>query len=77
MTHDNSIKFVGFSEALNDASGHLSGRLEKTLDMADNMYMTHGKDAVDAVRGYTDMDVARQYATDFVVDHLTDEEDEE
>tara|TARA_R110000824_G_scaffold8276_7_gene37367 strand:+ start:6817 stop:7041 length:225 start_codon:yes stop_codon:yes gene_type:complete len=72
---DKSIKFVGFSDALNDASSHLSGRLEKSLDMADNMYMTHGKDAVDAVRGYTDKDVARQYATDFVVNHLTEDEE--
>jgi hypothetical protein len=72
---DNSIKFVGFSDALNDASSHLSDRLEKSLDMADNMYMTHGTDAVDAVRGYTDKDVARQYATDFIMNHLTDDEE--
>jgi hypothetical protein len=76
MTENNNIKFVGFSEALNDASEHLSGRLEKTLDLADNMYMTHGNKAVQAVSGMTDRDIADQYATQFVVDQIEGREED-
>jgi hypothetical protein len=73
---NNAIKFIGFSEALNDASEHLSKKLDKSLDFADNMYMTHGQDAVDAVNGYTDKDVAREYATNFIINQMEDEDEE-
>lgn len=74
MDKHKGIQFVGFSEALNDASDHLSNRLEKSLDLADNMYMTHGQDAVQAVEGVSDRDVAQAYADQFVQDQLSDEE---
>ena len=75
MIENNKIKFIGFSEALNDMSDHLSGRLERTLDFADSMYMAHGNDAVEAVTGISDRDIANNYATQFVLNQL-DEDDE-
>jgi hypothetical protein len=77
MTENKNIRFVGFSEAMNDMSDHLSGRLERTLDFADNMYMSHGNDAVEAVTGISDRDIADDYATKFVLNQLEGEEDEE
>ena len=78
MTDDNKgIKFVGFSEALNDASDHLSNKLDKALDLADNLYLTHGHQAVEAADGITDQEIARDYATNFVLDNLSEKKDEE
>jgi hypothetical protein len=74
MTENTGIKFVGFSDALSDATDHLSNRMEKTLDLADTMYVTHGQNAVDAAQGYTDRDIAQHYAAEFVSDQLEDDE---
>ncbi len=59
-------RFAGFQDGLNEELSNVTQDYDQAIDKAENIYIAHGDDAVQAAREETDRAVAREAADDYI-----------